>query len=37
MVLEILDFFLPDEVELRAALEAKIRKLLERCDRRLTA
>jgi len=37
MVLEINDFFLPDEVELREALEAKIRKLLDRCDRRLTA
>ena len=37
MVLEINDFFLPNEVELREALEAKILKLLERCDRRLTA
>jgi predicted protein tyrosine phosphatase len=33
MVLEINDFFLPDEVELREALEAKVLKLLERCDR----
>jgi predicted protein tyrosine phosphatase len=32
MVLEINDFFLPDEVELRHALEGKVRKLLERCD-----
>jgi len=37
MVLDILDFFLPDEVELREALEAKIRELLERCDRLMTA
>src|SRR2546426_4922843 len=35
MVLEVVDFFLPDEAELRKALEAKIRKLLDRCDRRL--
>ena len=33
VVLEINDFFLPDEVELREALEAKILHLLERCDR----
>jgi predicted protein tyrosine phosphatase len=32
MVLEILDFFLPDEVELREALQSKVRELLERCD-----
>jgi len=32
MVLEILDFFLPDEVELRDVLRSKVRELLERCD-----
>ena len=37
VVLDVFDLFLPEEVELREALEAKIRKLLDRCDRRLTA
>jgi len=32
VVLEVRDFFLPDEMELRQELEAKIRTLLERCD-----
>src|SRR5439155_18221289 len=37
MVLDVRDLFLPDEVELREALESKIRALLERCDPRLRA
>ena len=42
MVLDVGDLFLPDEAELRDALESKIRTLLERCDatgaaRRLSA
>jgi len=36
-VLEIWDLFLPDEMELRQALEAKVRALLAGCDQRLTA
>jgi len=37
MVLDVRDLFLPDEVDLREALESKIRALLERCDPRLRA
>jgi predicted protein tyrosine phosphatase len=37
IVLDIGDLFLPDEAELRGALESKIRTMLEQCDRRLTA
>src|SRR2546428_13541197 len=37
MVLEINDFFLPDEVELREALEARSGRLVGRWGRRLTA
>src|SRR5262244_3829510 len=32
MVLQINDFFLPGEGELRDALQAKVRELLDRCD-----
>ena len=37
MVLDVRDLFLPDELELREALEAKIRALLNRCDPRSMA
>ena len=37
IVLGVFDLFLPEETELREALEAKIRMLLERCDGEATA
>jgi protein-tyrosine-phosphatase len=32
VVLDVVDHFLPEEVELREALESKLHMLLERCD-----
>jgi protein-tyrosine-phosphatase len=37
VVLGVADFFLPEEVELRQALEAKLRMLLDRCNSALAS